>query len=120
MMYEPEEPVTPQSEFSEFEDVPESEATAESSKSPLHTFASHQRKAAKEACQAIDALIPPDFRTHGRAAREEFLLSFKVLIDGASAAVENELKKAQANRAASDSNSGPSTTGKTKVKVEVS
>ena len=93
---------------------PESEKTEPTS--PLHQFVEHQRKAADEACQAIEALIPPDFRTHSRAAREEFLKSFKVLVEGVAGAVDNELNRMRSNPS---SGSGPSTTGKTKVRVEV-
>jgi hypothetical protein len=98
---------------------PEPEAAnASSSKNPLEAFIEHQKKAAEETAKALNALIPPDFRTHGRAAKHEFLTSFKVLIEGVSAAVDHELHKMHTNK--SEGNDGPSTTGKTKVKVEVS
>ena len=99
------------------QEKPESESQSESS--PLHEFVDHQRKAADEAMKAMGALLPPEFRTHGKTAREEFLLSFKVLIEGAASAVDRELNRTQAHKG-SDSGSGPSTTGKSKVKVEVS
>jgi hypothetical protein len=89
---------------------------------PLGDFIYHQRRAAEEAGEALKALIPPDFRTHCRTAREEFLQSFKVLIDGVSSTVDTELNKMRSKRA-EDSESGgqrPSTTGKTKVRVDVS
>lgn len=100
--------------------------------SPLQQFVDHQRKAAEETVKAVQALIPPDFRAHSRQAREEFLNSFKVLIEGAAEAVDRELKKAQSARAEAeaqaaqakqstdDSANRSTTTGKTKVKVEVS
>ncbi len=86
---------------------------------PLRDFVEHQRKAVDEACQALSALLPPDFRTHSRTAREEFMLSFKVLADGVAAAVDRELNKMRTSPS-SGSGGGPSTTGKSKVKVEVS
>lgn len=90
-------------------------------KAPLQEFLEHQVNAAQETLRAFQALVPPDFRTHSRAARKEFLLSFKVLLDGAMATVERELNKSrQPDSGAADSSSGPSTTGKSKVKVEVS
>jgi len=94
---------------------PTTAETNEKATSPLHQFINHQRNAAEEAGKAVASLLPPEFRTHGRAAKEEFLTSFKVLVDGVSAAVDREMKRSQ-----SSSDSGPSTTGKTKVKVEVS
>ena len=101
----------------ENQETPESEAPNETS--PINEFLSHQRKAADETVKALGAFLPPEFRSHGKVAREEFLLSFKVLIEGAAAAVDREIKHAQANKS-SDAGSGPSTTGKSKVKVEVS
>jgi hypothetical protein len=92
-------------------------AETKAEQSPLHGFIAHQRKAAEEAGKAFAALLPPEFRTHGHAAKEEFLTSFKVLVDGVSAAVDREMKRAQSSKS---DDSGPSTTGKTKVKVEVS
>lgn len=90
---------------------------ADEKSSPFRAFVKHQNKACEESAKALGALIPPDFRTHGRAAKEEFMLSFKVLIDGVSEMVDREVSKM---RQAQQGGSGPSTTGKTKVKVEVS
>jgi hypothetical protein len=104
----------------ERQDMPTGEPQAEKSEkaktSPLYDFFDHQRKAADEACKAFESLIPPDFRTHSRAAREEFLLSFKVLVEGMAKLVDEELNRM---RSTPSSGSGPSTTGKTKVRVEV-
>lgn len=106
----------------------DSEPTTASRKAPLSAFVDHQTAAAREAALALQALIPPDFRTHSRAARKEFLSSFKVLLDGVSDMVDHELEKARAATAAaaaeakaakSDDQNKPPTTGKTKVKVEV-
>src|SRR4051812_46618155 len=98
-----------------------SEMADERKDTPLGEFVNHQRKAAEEAYKAFEALVPPDFRTHGRAAKEEFLMSFKVLIDGAAESVERELNRMRSKGTDTGSGgSGPSTTGKSKVKVEVS
>jgi hypothetical protein len=88
----------------------------EARKTPLNEFVAHQRKAAEEACAALNALIPPEFRTHSRTAREEFLKGFKVLADGMAEMVDRELNRVRTN----PSGGGPSTTGKSKVKIEVS
>src|SRR4051812_21368386 len=98
----------------------EKKGTGAEKGSPLNEFLTHQRKAAEETFKALDALIPPDFRTHGRAAKEEFLTSFKVLIDGTAEAIERELNRMRSTQPGSGSGDGPSTTGKSKVKVEVS
>lgn len=93
---------------------------AQADDSLVGQFVKHQRKAADEACKAVNALIPPDFRTHGRAAREEFLASFKVVLEGVGKMVDTELDKMRSAKASDDTSRGPSTTGKAKVKVEVS
>ncbi len=88
-------------------------------KTTFESFADHQRKAAKETYEAFASLLPPEFRTHSRVAREEFAKSLQVLADGAMAVMERELKKMRTSTE-SGSGGGPSTTGKSKVKVEVS
>jgi hypothetical protein len=99
---------------------------ASGGKTPLGEFLEHQRRSAEETVKALNALIPPDFRTHSREARKEFLLSFKVLIDGAASAVERELNRMRTSRtsdpsASTTSDEPPvSSTGKSKVKIEVS
>jgi len=77
-------------EMTEEYQEPATEETNAEPKSPLNQFITHQRKAAEEAGKAFAALLPPEFRTHGRAAKEEFLTSFKVLVDGVSAAVDRD------------------------------
>lgn len=96
-------------------------------KTPLEGFIYHQLRAAEFTVKALNALLPPDFHSHSREARKEFSESLDVLFKGFSEAVENELnkftkatdgstKKSNAHKASE----GPSTTGKTKVRVEVS
>ncbi|MDX2139547.1 MAG: hypothetical protein SF123_15790 [Chloroflexota bacterium] len=90
----------------------------------LTRFAEHQRKAVEEAGKAIDALFPPGFKEHGTEARREFVKGFKVLVDTAISEMEKasrEIEKAR-NQTPSDetgSEPPPSTTGRTKVKVQV-
>jgi hypothetical protein len=89
---------------------------------PLAAFFFHQRRAAEQTFEALKALIPPEFRCHSREATKEFLTSFKVLIEGANEAVSRELNKIRKppeQQSGEGSDSGTSTTGKTKVKVEV-
>ena len=108
----------PTQETPKAEDAKQEEAKSES---PLKEFLKHQSKACEETGKALGALIPPDFRTHGHAAKEEFLTSFKVLVDGVSEMVDREVNKMRGAQQSGSSGSGPgpSTTGKTKVKVEV-
>ena len=95
-------------------------------KTPFAAFLEHQTNAAQETLQAFQALVPPDFRKHSAVARHEFLLSFKALVDGATEAIENEIKRMHDNDSNDKPGTGgdagsdrPSTTGKSKVKVEV-
>ncbi len=90
--------------------------TKPESGSPVRDFIRHQAKAAEEIREAFASLLPPDFRTHSRAARKEWIASIKVVVD----AVDRELSKRHTVTPKESSGSGPSTTGKTKVKVEVS
>lgn len=89
-------------------------------RTPVEEFLYHQRRALEETGKALEALLPEGFRTHGSQASKEFTKGFRVLVDAAM----QELKKAKPEDAdpnmdtGSDDN-GPSTTGKTKVKVQV-
>ncbi len=91
----------------------------EMERTPLAGFLHHQRKAAEAALKALGAFIPPDFRKYSREAREEYLKSFKVLIEGARATVEREMHRNKEEGNEGDQPPRPSSTGKTKVKVEV-
>jgi hypothetical protein len=84
---------------------------------PFETFLHHQKKALEETGKALEALLPEGFREHGEEAGKEFVKGFRVLVD---AAVE-ELKKAsdKVEAASEDDEGRASSTGATKVKVEV-
>jgi hypothetical protein len=96
--------------------TPESE-TGDEPRTPFDEFLFHQRRALEETGKALEALLPEGFRTHSHEASKEFSKGLRVLVD---AAVE-ELKKAGEKSAKkSTGDDGPATTtGKTKVKVEV-
>ncbi len=90
---------------------------SEEDKSPLETFIYHQRKALEEAGKALDALLPDGFKSHGSEAGREFVKSFKVLVDAAITEIEKATNRVQTVEGEDDDR--PSTTGKTKVKVQV-
>ncbi len=93
----------------------------EAGQSSLNRFFHHQRKAADEAIKALCSLVPPDFRTHSRAAGKEYVESYKVLLNGLVQALDREWNRMRGGvRPESADSSGPSTTGKAKVKIEVS
>src|SRR4051794_8026786 len=93
-------------------------------KSPMGEFLKHQQRAAEETFKAVDALFPPGFKEHSQEAGREFVSGIKVLadavIDGlqqASKDFDKNLKRERPTR--SDSGDHPSSTGATKVKVQV-
>jgi hypothetical protein len=92
--------------------------TDESPKTPLEAFIYHQRRALEETGKALEALLPEGFKEHGSTAGREFIKSFQVLVDAAI----NEIEKATAAAETiepDDDQDRPSTTGRTKVKVQV-
>lgn len=105
---------TPESENMNPEDFNEESEP----RTPIEEFLYHQRRALEETGKALEALLPEGFRTHGNNASKEFTRGFKVLVDAAM----EEFKKASAkpqDEAADNDDDTPSTTGKTKVKVQV-
>jgi hypothetical protein len=92
------------------------ETNDESPRTPFEEFLYHQRRALEETGRALEALLPDGFRKHGSEASKEFTKGFRVLVDAAM----SEIKKGKSEGTdASDDDDGPSTTGKTKVKVQV-
>ncbi len=91
----------------------EQEILRDEGESMVDAFVRYQKTAAEEAKLALDALIPPDFKVHGREAKRNFKKAFKVVLEEMAARLEFPEEEAEeAPRT--------STTGKTKVKVEVS
>ena len=87
------------------------------------TFMEHQRRAFEESGKAVDALFPEEFKEHGSVARDEFRKGLKTLVDYTIDELE-KLTKSDAPSAStsteeSDDEPPQSTTGKTKVKVQV-
>lgn len=89
-------------------------------RSPFEAFLFHQRRALEETGKALEALLPEGFREHGAQATREFTKGLRVLME---AAVEEVKKAAEKHQQADGESSGndtpPSTTGTTKVKVQV-
>lgn len=93
---------------------------------PLNEFLRHQQRAVEETGKALDSLLPPGFKEHSREAGREFFSGMKVLFDAALDGLEQVSKEVDKNinrqRPASSSDEGgdrPSSTGTTKVKVQV-
>ncbi|MDZ4670320.1 MAG: hypothetical protein SH821_05580 [Phototrophicales bacterium] len=98
---------------------PEQPMTDEEQRTAFEAFLSHQKRALEETGKALEALLPEGFRVHGSNASKEFTKGFKVLV---SAAMQ-ELRKARKDEEGDGEEAGDdqpvSTTGKTKIKVNV-
>lgn len=87
-------------------------------KTPFEEFLKHQRRALEETGRALEALLPEGFQTHAGNASREFTEGFRVLVNAAM----KEFKAAKEAKEQADDDQGEppaSTTGKTKVKVQV-
>jgi hypothetical protein len=107
----------------------EGEGNEEQFDTAMDKFFFHQRRALEETGKALEALLPPDFRSHAGEASKEFAKGFRVLVDAAI----DELKKVSEREEAAaakpkaeekkekddDEDENRPTTGKTKVKVKL-
>ena len=99
---------------------PEAEQPEPKKATPIDDFVEHQRRAVEETGKALESLLPPEFVKHAKEAQKEFLAGFKVLADTVIDEMEKVAKKVEdAKSEASDDDDKPSTTGKTKIKVQV-
>ena len=108
----------------------ENEYTEESQSedTPLDAFFRHQRKALEETGKALDSLLPPDFKEHSAEAGREFAKGFRILIDAAIDELKKVSEKDEEDAAEADeveeTDNGDgdppsSSTGKTKVRIEL-
>jgi len=103
----------------------EPETPDEGQRGVFKEFLQHEQRAFEETSKAFDALIPPGFKEHSQEAGREFVSGMKVLVDAAINELEKASKEFDKNfsrrRAASDDSGSdrPSSTGTTKVKVQV-
>ena len=106
--------------MTEKETTPQPEAEQEESKqNPLDAFIDHQKRALDETGKAIESLLPPDFVSHAKEAQKEFFAGFKVLADSFIDEMENIARRTEHAVEDDDDEDKPSTTGKSKVKVQV-
>lgn len=103
--------------MSENHSNPEAEPHDGGTQTPLESFFDHQKRALEETGKAIESLLPPEFVSHAKEAQKEFVSGFKVLADSMIDELEKVAKKTEARVSTDDDK--PSTTGSTKVKVEV-
>jgi hypothetical protein len=94
------------------------DAPEENPRAPLDAFIYHQRRALEETGKALEALLPEGFREHGSSASKEFIKGFQVLVDAAIQEIEKATTRVEEVKE-NDDDDKPSTTGPTKVKVQV-
>lgn len=86
-------------------------------------FMEHQRRAFEETGKAVDALLPEGFKEHSAVARDEFRKSLKVMVDATIDELEKmtkiDPKQEKQTEDDDQGNEPPSSTGRTKVKVQV-
>ncbi len=114
------------SENQQVNDQTPNETPGEEKRDPLNQFLRHQQRACEETGKALNALLPPEFKEHGQQARREFISGMKVLFDVAVDGLEQASKEFDRNfnrqrppASGSEGGDRPSTTGTTKVKVQV-
>lgn len=90
------------------------EDASDEAKSVFEDFVYHQRQALEAAGKAVSALFPAEFKTHGGKALDEFKKSFQVLADHLK-----DMFQQMSDAAKDAGDEPPSTTGKTKVRVEL-
>src|SRR5262245_29921934 len=99
------------------------EETAQAARNLFDEFIQHEQRAFEETGAALESLIPPGFREHGREAAEEFVKGFRVLFNAAANGVQVASKEFDKGlnrvRPQGDGGERPSSTGPTKVKVQV-
>jgi hypothetical protein len=84
---------------------------ADEKKKPVDDFVEHQKRALDEAGKALESLLPPEFREHGKAAVNESIEGFRVLLNSMLDDFKSEVNK--------DDGESKSGNGSAKVKVEV-
>ena len=108
------------------EEFPQEDAYGADYETPMDQFFYHQRRALEETAKALDALLPPAFKEHSANAGREFKTGFKVLLDAAIEELKTATERAEAAAAEAMEDiedefddDRPSTTGTTKVRIEV-
>jgi hypothetical protein len=104
--------------MAEDKQTPQEEPQQDTFRGTFEQFAEHQRRAFEESCKAMDALLPDGFKEHSAAARDEFRKSLKVLVDATIDELE-KMTKLDEKPDEDASSDDASTTGRTKVKVQV-
>jgi hypothetical protein len=66
---------------------------ADEKKKPVDDFVEHQKRALDEAGKALESLLPPEFREHGKAAVNESIEGFRVLLNSMLDDFKSEVNK---------------------------
>ncbi len=111
------------SDYQQENETQSSQSAGEAKHDPFNQFLRHQQRAVEESAKALDALLPEGFKEHGKEAGREFVSGMKVLfdaaVDGLNKASQDFDRNFNRQRGQDDSEDRPSSTGTTKVKVQV-
>lgn len=88
-------------------------------KQPFEKFVDKQRQAAEEFTKALEELFPPGFREHTKKAGQAFVDSFRDLFEAAREDFEDLVKRGKEHGEEAAEDASDSSTGDTKVKVDV-
>ncbi|MCI0712647.1 MAG: hypothetical protein L0154_21000 [Chloroflexi bacterium] len=88
-------------------------------KQPFEKFVDKQRQAAEEFTKALEELFPPGFREHTKKAGQVFVESFRDLFEAAREDFEDLVNRAKERGEDVAEDVSDSSTGDTKVKVDV-
>ena len=114
--------------MTDYENIPgdEKEKPEYTVEGVLKGFVDHQVNALREAVKAVDSLLPDSFKNHANASVQESIKSYRLLFDAgidalnrAGQSFDEALKKARESVETADEDDAASTTGPTKVRVEV-
>jgi hypothetical protein len=86
----------------------------------FEAFIDHQRQAFEEAQKALEALIPPDARSHGQAAFNHSIEGIRVLVNGILDEFQSQFGAEDKPEGEKSEKAEAKTTGRSKVKVNLS
>lgn len=104
------------------QDTEQTTDQTEETRGPIESFIDYQKKALEETGKALETFLPDGFKEHSDAARDNFVKSFEVLAEAAREEFKRmgeRMEEARQQASTESEEDKPSSTGATKVKVQV-